>query len=383
MPMTAAATTTYADMTMQRPALPEPANAPDPGLLYAADGCTIDPPAGPLPISVIIPFYNGHRTIQRVLDSIDRQTARPSEIVLVDDGSSTPLRLSDLSSEVELRIVHHRDNRGIPAARNTGIRAARHEWLAFVDHDDEWMPEKLARQWRLLQEQSEPESMAFYGRCVWLEPAVEMAELFPGPAAVNALRRGGEAGLTHLLRRGLGVPFITLLVHRSLFTRYGALDEGIRGGSDDYELVLRLASKGVKFATSDFEESGAYSAIYHMGSRNHSRTPGFLDEECAFLRRFAQSSPTLVSDVRTALARSHFRAGRIYERMSRKDAARQQYVAALKHDFLSVRAWLALLGLPASRRLKRAMEAVWRSGRELHDRAASLAYQAQRWVHRA
>jgi len=96
-------------------------------------------------ISVIIPTYNRRRQVLEALASVQAQTLAPSEIVVVDDGSTddTEDHLSKLGGEI--RYIRT-ENRGVSSARNHGIRMAKGEWIAFLDSDDEWDPSKLARQ---------------------------------------------------------------------------------------------------------------------------------------------------------------------------------------------------------------------------------------------
>jgi D-inositol-3-phosphate glycosyltransferase len=324
------------------------------------------------PVTVVIPFFNGHGTILRVLRSIDRQTLRPAEVIIVDDGSDEAPPLGALATDLPLRIIRHETNRGIAAARNTGIRAASHDWIAFIDHDDEWMPHKLERQWPLAASCPDPETTAFFGRCLWNEPAENKREIFPGSSVEAALACGGEEALIALLRQGMTVPFITLLSHRSLFERFGYLDESVRGGSDDYEFVLRLAAGGVRFLSDDFGSARRYSAIYHMGTDNHSRGPWFLSEEHGFLRDLARGRPHLQKHMGFALARSHFRAGRIFERRAERFAAAAEYRSAILLRPSSLRPRLALLALRTPDGVKDRLEIGWRKlrtkiqqGREL------------------
>lgn len=96
-------------------------------------------------VSVIIPCYNRAEILPRAIDSALKQTVPPSEIVVVDDGST------DDSAEIAeqfggpIRVIRQR-NAGAAAARNCGIRDAKGDWIAFLDSDDEWAPTKLARQ---------------------------------------------------------------------------------------------------------------------------------------------------------------------------------------------------------------------------------------------
>jgi glycosyltransferase involved in cell wall biosynthesis len=103
-----------------------------------------------LPVSVVIPAYEAESYIMRALDGVARQTAQPSEVIVVDDGSR------DGTAEVARRAgarVIQQPNRGASSARNTGIQAARFPWIALLDADDRWFPEKLAVQWTVHEKQ--------------------------------------------------------------------------------------------------------------------------------------------------------------------------------------------------------------------------------------
>ncbi len=93
-----------------------------------------------LPISVVVPAYNAETT----LASAFAQTSRPMEIIVVDDGSND--RTAEVAGRAGARVIRT-PNGGVAHARNVGIRAARGEWVALLDADDRWHPEKLATQW--------------------------------------------------------------------------------------------------------------------------------------------------------------------------------------------------------------------------------------------
>jgi glycosyltransferase involved in cell wall biosynthesis len=97
-----------------------------------------------LPVTVVIPAYNAAKTIERALASVFAQLASPAEIIVVDDGSLDDT--AELARAAGARVICQ-PNAGTGAARNTGIRAATGTWIALLDADDEWMPDKLAVQW--------------------------------------------------------------------------------------------------------------------------------------------------------------------------------------------------------------------------------------------
>ncbi|MGQ9606919.1 MAG: glycosyltransferase family 2 protein [Thermogutta sp.] len=96
-------------------------------------------------VSVVIPVWNAARYLPETLRSVLRQTRPPEEIVVVDDGSTDASAAVAEGFGPTVRVLRQ-ENRGESAARNRGIEAARGEWIAFLDADDLWHPDKLARQ---------------------------------------------------------------------------------------------------------------------------------------------------------------------------------------------------------------------------------------------
>jgi len=103
-----------------------------------------------LSISVVIPAYNIEKYIGRAIDSVLTQTHKPDEIIVVDDGSTdgTAAEIKKFGDKVK---YIYQQNAGLPAARNTGIKAATGTWIAFLDGDDQWLPKNLMLQTKMLQ----------------------------------------------------------------------------------------------------------------------------------------------------------------------------------------------------------------------------------------
>ena len=96
-------------------------------------------------ISVVIPTYNGSRFIAETLESVFAQTLQPDEVLVIDDGSTDNTAAIVESFAPRVRVFRSSNQRQA-AARNFGARQATSEWIAFLDHDDLWMRNKLERQ---------------------------------------------------------------------------------------------------------------------------------------------------------------------------------------------------------------------------------------------
>ena len=179
-------------------------------------------------VSVIIPTYNRADLVRQAVASVEAQTFRDFEIVVVDDGGNDGT-YEVLSAERELRVLRHPDRRGVSAARNTGIAAARGEWLAFLDSDDLWLPDKLARQISWLE--GAPELLICQTDETWVRRGVRVNK----PAGHRKV--AGQIFLPSLWRCMISPSAVML--HRRLLEDHGAFDATLPA-AEDYDLWLRL-----------------------------------------------------------------------------------------------------------------------------------------------
>jgi len=185
-------------------------------------------------ISVIIPTYNEATLIGRAVQSALAQTWPPDEVIVVDDASSdaTAAVLAKIS-DPRLRVIIHQQNSGAAAARNTGIQAATGDWIAFLDADDVWQPEKLPRQMNYLQRHLEVDA------CVC---GFEIRDARGNVRAYPQAERGREAVIAELLRGCHLSIGSALLVRRDVFEQVGPFDTSLKR-FEDWEWLWRFIAQ--------------------------------------------------------------------------------------------------------------------------------------------
>jgi len=190
-------------------------------------------------VSVVIPTFNRAPTIGRAIASVFGQTQPPSEIVVVDDGSTdgTVAVVGEFAgATVPVRCLASNANAGAQAARNRGIRAARGEWVAFLDSDDEWLPGKLARQLDALRGNAWQPETVVHGDCWWQSEGSDVKNEWKLPLVA------GEGAYRSLLC-GPGPMFQGLLVSRSALEAISLLDEEVPA-YQEWDTAIRLARNG-------------------------------------------------------------------------------------------------------------------------------------------
>jgi len=182
-------------------------------------------------ISVVIPSFNRKNTLSRSIDSVLKQTYKPSEIILVDDGSTDGTRGFILSSYPNIKYFFQ-PKKGVSSARNKGILESSSEWIAFLDSDDEWMPQKLEKQ----KKQLEKHSGIFISHTneIWIRNGVR----------VNQMKKHQKYG-GYIFDKCLDICRMSpssVLIHKRVISDIGVFDETLQV-CEDYDLWLRITSK--------------------------------------------------------------------------------------------------------------------------------------------
>ena len=221
-----------------------------------------------VPVSVVITAYNSARFVAEAIRTVQGQSVRPHEIIFVDDGSSD--RTAEIAAGLGVTVLTQ-PNAGSAAARNTGTRAAKAPWIAYLDVDDLWAPEKLELQWMALQAAPGAE-FSFCEFAKFNEAGIIAPEALAGSAEyAGVVRRTVGPATVNASRESLGrqlliADFIllsSLFVRRDVVFAIGGFDESLRRG-EDYEFMLRL------LAVADAVVVEQRSVFYRVHSGNKS-----------------------------------------------------------------------------------------------------------------
>ena len=178
-------------------------------------------------VSAVIPVYNGERYLAEAIESVLAQDYRPVELVVVDDGSTDGS--GDIARSYPLVRYIRQSHQGVSAARNAGIAAARGEFIAFLDADDVWTPDKLTVQMGYLLAHPDV-GFAFARQRFLCEQGIEAPPWFRQDL---------------LAQDHVGFMPSTLVARKAVFERAGGFDTALRRG-EDTEWLLRARDCGVQ-----------------------------------------------------------------------------------------------------------------------------------------
>ena len=181
-------------------------------------------------ISVVIPTYNRYELLKRALTSVFAQTHQPTEVIVVDDGSSDETQ--QITQDFPNIKYFYQKNSGVSSARNLGIKKSSCEWIAFLDSDDEFHVDKLKEQTAFHKEN--PQILMSYTDEKWIRNNLEVK-------VPKKFRKFDGEIFQECLSHCIIAPSATL-IHRNLLNAVGNFDESLEV-CEDYDLWLRIAQK--------------------------------------------------------------------------------------------------------------------------------------------
>ena len=279
-------------------------------------------------VSIIIPTYNCARLIGRAIESVLNQTYRDFELVIVDDGSTdnTEEIIKEFQKKDErIKYICHDKNKGGSAARNTGIKVARGEYIAFQDSDDEWLPGKLKKQMEVFKNISSKVGVVYTG--FWR--ITDNKKTYIPESWVK--QKDGNIYFELLKGNFVGTP--TILIKKKCFQKVGIFDEKLPR-LQDWELVIRL-SKYYDFKCIDEPLLISYYTTDSI-SANHKALIEAL--ELILTKHYKK-----FNNYKKILSRHYFDLGRILYLDEDLISGRRYFIKAVKKYPLNIKYLLAYL----------------------------------------
>jgi glycosyltransferase involved in cell wall biosynthesis len=296
-------------------------------------------------VSVIVPCYNCARFVREGVDSVLSQTGGQVEVIVVDDGSTDESAQILATYGDRIRVLTQK-NAGVAAARNAGLRAARGEFIAFLDADDVWLPGKVAAQVGYLRRHADIGLVYANWRVwrpdddgVWRVPA-QLARSTGAQDDIDARRSGW---LYNQLLEDCVIHTSSALMRRSLAVRVGFFDAALRCG-EDYDYWLRASRE-----TRIDKLTGCYS-LYRMHAASVTSRPNPVSHGAFVIERAVATwgyvgpdgSRTEPRRVRDVVAKLWFDLGYQNYRAGDPRTARRCFVESLKRRPAHLRGWLRL-----------------------------------------
>lgn len=203
-------------------------------------------------VSVVIPCYNCNNTIERALDSVANQTELPAEVLLVDDNEDKLqteylFKVTSKYQILNIKLICHIKNFGAPSARNTGWNLASSEYIAFLDADDSWHPQKIEFQFDFM---SKNNNISLTGHNIDIVNKIDTYENIDSISAK-------ECSKANILLRNI-FPTPTLMIKRNLGIRF---DESMRY-VDDHLLLMNIILQNNKAYKINNKLAYVYKSMY-------------------------------------------------------------------------------------------------------------------------
>lgn len=275
-------------------------------------------------VSVIIPTYNRAHLLGRAIGSVLSQTYQDFELIVVDDASTDGTEnIVNKFSDLRIRYIRHERNMGGSTARNTGIREAHGQFIAFQDSDDEWLWGKLKKQIETFDSCNHDVGVVYTGFLRW---ECQSAVYIPGLQIQTK-----EGDISEQILSGNFVSTQTLMVRKGVLEEAGFFDEQLPR-FQDWELVIRLAQV-CHFKCIDEPLVLVYSTPNNITSDNVS---GLIALEKIFNKHYLllNNQPKILSFFLYAIGHQKC----LYENV--KDG-RSFFVKSLKTDLLNIKAYIA------------------------------------------
>ena len=196
-------------------------------------------------VSIIIAVFNEEKYISRCLESLAKQSYKDFEIIVIDDGSTdNTKKIVDSFCDDKIKYVYRENSGGASQPKNTGIKTAKGEYIAILDDDDEWLPEKLEKQIAFLKKHPEIDVI---GCDYFIKKELSSFSLNKGTEFLQEYKIPEYKDLFKrmLVTDDMG-PGSIMVYRKEVFEKVGLFDDNLKSGQDK-EMRIRLAEKGCRF----------------------------------------------------------------------------------------------------------------------------------------
>jgi len=273
-------------------------------------------------VSVIMPCYNGEKFIAEAIESVLNQTYQNWELIIIDDGStdnSKKIIKQYRIADKRIQYIQHKKNKGIPFARNTGIKVSNGEFITLLDQDDKWLPNKLDLQLNKFYTSKPKTGLVFgninttdsYGNTICKSKNIK----------INFAKINQRDLIRHLFLNCF-IPSITVMFKRECIKEVGGFDESILWGGDDYDLWLRLANK-FKFAYIN-----KVLGIRRLHRNNYSATEKMVRGQIQLIEEIVKRNHFLYKYKKKSIALRFYQLGRYKQLIGNFTEAKKIYLKA-------------------------------------------------------
>lgn len=288
-------------------------------------------------VSIITPYYNGGRFIEKAVESLISQSYSDIEILIVNDASpDNPFELLGnlKKNDVRIRILHHSENKGIAAARNTAIRNSTGSYIALLDQDDIWLPDKLQVQMEFIK--SKPDVGLVFSNYFRIDEAGTITG--QGEKCNTIVADKIEGTLSSLFMKNR-ITACSVIFKRECIDTVGMFDESLKGGTDDYDMWLRIAGQ---YRVGYIDKPLVKRRSHGENTSGRFKEQGMLDH-LDIIDKICKTYPLLNQFKKERLSRIYYNLGRYYAKCGNKPEATRYFKNTISNSPFSIRPYFYLL----------------------------------------
>lgn len=264
-------------------------------------------------VSVVIPTHDRPELLKKAVQSVLSQTYQDFEIIVIDDGIKN--RAEDVIknfNESRIKYIQHDSEKGGSVSRNTGIKASSGQYIAFLDDDDQWVPNKLEKQMEVFEKTGPDVGFCFSA----------VTNIYTDHQEISRVPEGIADYFQVTLANFKGFLTVTLIVKKEVFDRVGYFDESLPS-HQDIDLAIRIAKS--------FKGLGINEPLVDVNMTPHEQVGRSLEKKIAgreiILKKHSSEMP------RSVLAQHYFNLGLLYRTAGQYKNAKQNFGKALKNNF--------------------------------------------------